>query len=80
MSKEYRFENITEFLDLDVEEFERMIIDLRGWYKVAKEINDLKLPIPAPKFIWIDDGLGGEIRKVVFTDGEKDIAELKIKI
>lgn len=78
MSKEYRFENITEFLNLDAEKFERMVIDLRGWYKVAKEINDLKLPIPAPKFIWVDNDRGGEISKMVFTNGEKDIAEIKI--
>ncbi len=70
-SKEYRFNEIVELIELGEEEFQRMIPDLMAWHKISREIKSLNLPCSVSKFIWRDDGLAGEVSSIEFKFGAK---------
>ena len=71
-NKEYRFDNIIEFAELDEETFNRMIPDLMAWHNAVREIKSLNLPCSVSKFIWRDDDRAGEITSIELKFGVKD--------
>ena len=70
--KEYRFNDVIEFSDLDEETFVRMIPDLMAWHKMSRKIKSLNLPCSVSKFIWCDDGKAGELLSIEFSFGVKN--------
>lgn len=80
-AKIYRFEKITDFLELDEQQFERMLLDLKAWFPLAKEIVSASQVMEAllrtetgesgvkmvaqPGFHWCDDDEVGKATLVV---------------
>ena len=66
MKQQFTFNKLSDFLQLDEQEFERMLPDFVGWYMYAKA---LQTPgINAKDFIWVDDGKIGELHHIQIQD------------
>ena len=70
--KEHNITHITDLLELEPDEFERMLPDLRAWYGLGLAVARDGLQIEA--FIWVDDGLPGAIHSATLrADGYEDM-------
>lgn len=65
MTREQRFDSVTDFLELDEETFQRMLPDLIEWHSFTRKALSTLKGITEPAkvnvgdFIWIDDGKPG---------------------
>ena len=77
MNKKHCIDTVLDMLALSPEEFARMLPDLVTWYELCKPAQEIS-GIEVTGFIWVDDGLAGEIHSVDMTikeTGEVQVIE-----
>lgn len=88
MTKEQRFDSVTDFLELDEQTFQRMLPDLVEWHRSMREtIATIKglshiseqAKVTVDGFVWVDDGKSGNnLGARIVLKGKRDHCNAKV--
>ena len=69
---QYRLSRMTDMLQLDDDQMQRLIPDLLAWHKASRALAALIPEVTNEAMIWCDDGKPGEISEIVIREGGVD--------